>query len=340
MNSNREDFKIIEIDKLNFNKIRYSKNKAKNNLILIILLVLIPFFILFFLLLPLTKNINNISKFIFKEKVINQKIIKKLDNFEEHLLIFKQKNIKKKYNYNYYNIYKILSIKEVLGYKKIRIGDKKDGGYILLDDLKDIKFGYSFGIATEISFDKELAKKNIDVFMYDPTINKLPFENSKFHWKKIGLVGRNINKNNMKTLPELIDENGHSKEKNMILKIDIDSDEWDVFQYLPIKNLRQFKYIVGEFHFINSTNIQYYNILKKILLTHQIFHIHCNNFGKIIKLYGYIICDAIEISFIQKEGYKFTDDNSFYPIEGLDYKNFKKKDDTSYLINLFKLENI
>ena len=36
MNSNREDFKIIEIDKLNFNKIRYSKNKAKNNLILII----------------------------------------------------------------------------------------------------------------------------------------------------------------------------------------------------------------------------------------------------------------------------------------------------------------
>ena len=53
--------------------------------------------------------------------------------------------------------------------------------------------------------------------MYDPTINKLPFENSKFHWKKIGLIGRNINKNNMKTLPELIDENGHSKEKNNTL---------------------------------------------------------------------------------------------------------------------------
>jgi hypothetical protein len=176
--------------------------------------------------------------------------------------------------------------------------------------------------------------------MYDPTINKLPFENSQFHWKKIGLVGRNINKNNMKTLPELIEENGHSKEKNMILKIDIDSDEWDVFQYLPIKTMKQFKYIVGEFHFINSSNIQYYNILKKILLTHQIFHIHCNNFGKIIKLYGYIICDAIEISFIQKEGYEFIEDNSFYPIEGIDYKNCKKKEDTSYLINLFNLGNI
>lgn len=171
--------------------------------------------------------------------------------------------------------------------------------------------------------------------MYDHTINKLPKENKKFHWKKIGLSGRNINQNNMKTLPELIAENGHSKEKNMILKVDIESYEWDVFQYLPIKNLRQFKYIVGEFHFYNSTNVQYYNILKKILFTHQIFHIHCNNNGKIIKLNGYIICEALEISFIQKEGYEFSEDNNIYPIEGIDYKNCKTKEDISYLINLF-----
>ena len=89
-------------------------------------------------------------------------------------------------NYNNNNFYYLLSIKEVLGYKKIRIGKNKDGGYILLNDLKNIKIGYSFGISREISFDKGLADKNIDVFMYDHTINKLPFENSKFHWKKIG----------------------------------------------------------------------------------------------------------------------------------------------------------
>ena len=73
----------------------------------------------------------------------------------------------------------------------------------------------SFGISREISFDKGLADKNIDVFMYDHTINKLSFENSKFHWKKIGLSGRNIN-DNMKTLPDLIEENGHSNEKNKV----------------------------------------------------------------------------------------------------------------------------
>ena len=38
----------------------------------------------------------------------------------------------------------------------------------------------------------------------------------------------------MKTLYEFIKENGHSKEVNMILKIDIESYEWEVFQYWRI----------------------------------------------------------------------------------------------------------
>ena len=83
---------------------------------------------------------------------------------------------------------------EVLGYNKIRIGNKTDGGYILLNDLKNIKISYCFWKDQEISFEKELADKNIDIFMYDHTINKLPFEISKFHWKKIGLCGKNIKK--------------------------------------------------------------------------------------------------------------------------------------------------
>lgn len=121
----------------------------------------------------------------------------------------------------------------------------------------------------------------------------------------------------------------------MILKLDIESYEWDVFENLPIKNLKQFKYIVGEFHFSKSSKVNYYNILQKLLETHQIFHIHCNNCGNIIKVSGNIICRLLEISFIQKEGYEFTEDNNIYPIKDLDYKNCKNKEEISYLINLF-----
>ena len=81
-------------------------------------------------------------------------------------------NKKEIINYKNNSIYYMLSIKEVLGYKKIRVGRNLDGGYILLNDLKNIKIGYSFGISTELSFDKELADKNIDVFMYDRSYNR------------------------------------------------------------------------------------------------------------------------------------------------------------------------
>ena len=43
----------------------------------------------------------------------------------------------------------------------------------------------------------------------------------------------------------------------------------------------------------------------------------------------------MEISFIQKEGYKFVEDYTIYPIKGLDYKNCKNREDSSYLINFF-----
>ena len=329
------DFKIAEYEKLNLNKIQLSKKK----IYLYLILILIIFFPLFFFFLLILKKINHIIKLNYNEKVINKKLFKKLD-FKLQILEEKALSKEKKIIIsNNINIYYLLSIKKVLGFKKIRIGRNSDGGYILLNDLNNIKIAYSFGISREISFEKGLADKNIDIFMYDHTIDKLPFNNSRFHWKKIGLIGKNINKNNMKTLTDLIEENGHTKEKNMILKLDIESYEWEVFQYLPFKNLRQFKYIVGEFHFSKSSKIHYNKILERLLVTHQIFHIHCNNCGRgrIIKLNGNLICSLLEISFIQKKGYKFTEDDNIYPIGGVDYKNCKRKKDISYLINLIKL---
>ena len=40
--------------------------------------------------------------------------------------------------------------------------------------------------------------------MYDHTINNLPYENDKFHWKKIGISSKKKTNINMKTLNELL----------------------------------------------------------------------------------------------------------------------------------------
>ena len=264
--------------------------------------------------------------------MLKKQLIEKLNLLEQNLKNIKESTLQYKTNNNIYNIIFSMSVE---GHKKIRIGQKADGGYILLDDLKNIKIAYSFGISREISFDKELADRKIDVYMYDHTINRLPFENSRFHWKKIGLSGIISNKTNLKTLPELLKENGHSKENDILLKIDIESHEWEVFQNLPTNIIKQFKYIVGEFHISKRKKFNYYNILEKIQLTHQIFHLHCNNCGTIIDLDGYKICNLLEISFIKKSGYNFYKDDNKLPIDGLDYKNCRYKREISDILNFY-----
>ena len=91
--------------------------------------------------------------------------------------------------------------------KKVLVGEPYDAGYVLLDDFSDIKIAYSFGIEREISFDKALADKGIDVYMYDHTINRLPYENPKFHWQKIGITSESRKTFNKKSLKEFLKEN-------------------------------------------------------------------------------------------------------------------------------------
>jgi hypothetical protein len=48
-------------------------------------------------------------------------------------------------------------------------------------------------------------------------------------------------------------ENRHISEKNMILKIDIESWEWSPLNELNEDILRQFKYIIIEYHFFEPS---------------------------------------------------------------------------------------
>ena len=325
---------ISEFERLNLNQFKFLKPRKKINFkiffyilffILNLLFILIIIYILFLLKKDLLEKILN-------KPINNNQLIEKLDLIDLKLIIMLQ-NQKRFKNKRKLNIYDLIRPMEVLGHKKIRIGRNSDGGYILLDDLKNIKIAYSFGINNEFSFDKDLSDKNIDVFMYDHTIANISINNSRLHWKKIGISGLTTKNENMKTLPQLIKENGHFNEKNMILKIDIESNEWNVFNYLPIYTLKQFKYIVGEFHFSPSKTYNYYFILKKLQSTHQIFHLHCNTAGILIDLDGYKICNSLEISYIIKNGTKFTIDSSIYPIENLDFKNFQQNSDINYILN-------
>ena len=278
---------------------------------------------------------NDIKQNFTNIGLLNKEIINKfnqLDNESKEKL--KNEGLDKCYLKEYFCIYPLLIPKKVIGKNLILVGPKRDGGYVLLDDFEKIKIAYSFGISGEIGFDKVLADKNIDIYMYDHTIKYLPFNNSKFHWKKIGLSGYKNKNDTLKPLKDLLVENGHLNEKNMLLKIDIEYSEWEALTDISDDILKQFKYIILEFHFWKNEMPYYYSVLKKLLKNHQIFYIHCNGCGR-VRVYGKNkICNALEVSYVIKDNNLFGKDDTIYPIQSLETKNCGRL--SSFDLNLLK----
>ena len=257
--------KIMEFipNKKKFKKFNIKANKKRNyRMIGIVLLIIIVILLLIFNNLKLyidTKLLKKEIELLNREKklLINDTIKLNTDkiNLEKDREIFEKYKFEKEYKF-----YRQLCPKEVIGKKKVLYGEPRDGAYVLLDDLSDIKIAYSFGISNIIHFDKALADKGIDVYMYDYTVNGLPYENTKFHFKKIGITCEYKKSSNMKTLIDIMKENGHLEEKNMILKMDIEGNEWEVLQEITPDILNKFKYITMELHISDSKINENYDL--------------------------------------------------------------------------------
>ena len=232
--------------------------------------------------------------------------------------------------------YKYLVPKKVVGKDLKLYGPKRDGGYVLLNDTENISIAYSIGIDHEISFDYALASKNISVYMYDHTISSLYNNNSRFHWKQIGISGISNKSNYTKTLKEMLKENAHLNKKNMILKIDVEYAEWEALLDTPTNILKKFKYITIEFHFKDEIE-KYFKVLKKLYETHQVIYLICNNDHNYFSILGNnIICTFIEVSYVIREGHQFYSDDTQYPIPEIKFKNFEKPEH-SFNLNIIKL---
>ena len=105
------------------------------------------------------------------------------------VMINKLKYIKKK-NFN-----KIIKLKDIIHIIKFLF-------LIIIIIFFFFFIDYSFGISLNIQLDYELAKRGIDVYMYDHTIKSLSYNNPKYHCSKIGICGRNNKAQNLKTLED------------------------------------------------------------------------------------------------------------------------------------------
>ncbi|SFW32082.1 FkbM family methyltransferase [Selenomonas ruminantium] len=193
----------------------------------------------------------------------------------------------------------------------VRIGQNGDGGYLIVDNypLRQNGILYAFGVGGDVSFEYEMAEQGWQIYMYDHTVSKLPQKHPAFHYQKRGLIGRKDEQRpELSTLPEFLCENGHMQEQDMLLKMDIEGYEIDVFCNLPEDVQVQFSQIVLELHGLD--NISNWDALLKALTkisrTHRLVHLHANNWGPISFFGDGMLTEAVELTFVRTADWHFS----------------------------------
>ena len=199
-------------------------------------------------------------------------------------------------------------LKKLLPYKiefdLIRLGNNNDGGYLIPDDLSNITKNYSAGVGNLTKFENDLEEKysissNMVDFNYvDPKI--LPIS-AIFQRKKIGITS---DEDNLSINDWLDDQSG-----DIILKMDIEGDEYLTLSSISDKNLNKIRILIVELHDLRHLrNYFFYKTFEKFILKlnnlFYVCHLHVNNVSKLTNIGGYNVPDMLEITFIRKDRIK------------------------------------
>jgi hypothetical protein len=242
----------------------------------------------------------------------------------------------------------------------IRVGPKTDGGYIIdRRILNKSKILITCGLNDDWEFERDYLKKNqkTQINAYDHTVNKrfwlsrfkkdiislllfkklkinkildvfkyldyrLFFRNNNKHFeKKIVFKKRNDNET---TIPDIL-----ANYNEIFLKVDIEGDEYKILNDIK-RNSSKIIFLVIEFHDVDKNIKKIKNFIKKLDL--KIIHIHGNNYGGLDKNNN---PKVIELSLLNSKKIKLKKilSKRNYPINDLDYKNFKRRSDIEIKFN-------
>lgn len=213
-----------------------------------------------------------------------------------------------------------LRLNSVIGLNLKRFGSLGDGGYIMLDDLSDSDFLISAGIGDNFSFENSLSKYVSGGVAVDHTVPgfQSPTANFRIVHKKLTAVPEVYSV----TLPQLIQDN---PSWDYILKLDIEGDEWVVLDKLLNADLKKFRQIIIEFHWLHSildfAQFQViYSVLRRLNLSHAIISASANNWGACSIVGGYELPDVIEVTYARRSSYSF-ETTQMVNFETLQFKN-------------------
>lgn len=230
-------------------------------------------------------------------------------------------------------IYSFIAPKKVKGINKIRLGNANDGGYVCLDYFKGVKAALSLGINDDVSWDIEVASRGLQIYQYDHTVEGPPKKHENFSFHKVKIEA--IERPGSASLKSILEKYKLSEPQSVILKIDIEGDEWDVLSSASDETLDVFSQILCEFHNLDRmVEPEFYekiiSVLSKLQAKFEVFHIHANNYGPLLLLPGSgSLPETLEIGFFRKNGFDFAEADESFPGE-LDAPNNPMCDDYQF----------
>ena len=210
----------------------------------------------------------------------------------------------------------------------IRLGPQGDGGYLVPNDLDGISACFSPGVDTISGFEKDCANLGMNVYMADKSVDLPAEEHKLFHFAK-KFVGVTSNDDFM-TMDNWVNDSCLHDDSDLLLQIDIENYEYEVFLSMSDKLMGRFRVIVAEFHLLNQLwSRPFFDLASrafdKILQTHACVHIHPNNNClPPLRKGGVEIPELLEFTFLRRDRIGNTSYQKTFP-HPLDCDNIAKK---------------
>jgi hypothetical protein len=203
------------------------------------------------------------------------------------------------------------------GFSKARFGSSHDGGYVLLDDFQGIDTAFSLGVEQNASWDVDVAERGLTVYQFDHTVDAPITDHARLVFAK-KRISPEAGAESESLFSLVSQHDRHNTTPNMLLKIDIEADEWAVFDRTPPEILSRFSQIVGEFHYFEGlSDIRcrrlFTRVLTKLADIFAVVHVHANNCAASSNVAGVVFPNVLEITFANRGIYSFFETDEVFP---------------------------
>jgi glycosyltransferase involved in cell wall biosynthesis len=216
------------------------------------------------------------------------------------------------------DVLSLLAPHSVAKFRKIRVGVGGDGGYVMLDDFAGISTALSLGVGADVSWDAAIADRRIRVLQFDDSLDRAPVPHSgcAFRRAKIGPVAAADRSET--TIEAILAELAPSGD--LLLKMDIDGDEWGVLDTLDQASIGRFRQIVCEFHDLDrfgdpKWRLRARGAVERLYRTHCVLHVHGNNNVPQALVGSRLVPKVIEITFVRRDAYEISASTEIFPTE-------------------------